>query len=407
MIPIPSNISSLMQILVGETSQISNSPTTVFNAERIAFLAELSQNLLAHKEARALPDVVSFAYWSRRANLMRMADRFAGARDLRMGLGLSFHICPANVPINFAFSMAFGLLSGNTCVIRLPSKHSATLNVMVEVIDKLIKKQSYSTLASELMLVRYDRNDEISRFWMSVADGRIVWGGDTTVDHMRGMPCRPRSREVAFPDRYSIAAVDPSAVLALNNVELQALCLRLFNDMYLMDQAACSSPQLLVWVGNPEEAEEAKARFWPEIERLAKSRYMPQAVQIMDKYVQACRNAVNNDQVISIKRHSNQLYRVQLSGVSERQDECRGYYGTIHEVTFDTLEPLAPMITEKYQTLTYFGLDLTQIREFIIKNRLRGIDRVVPVGKALDMDIVWDGYEIISVLSRYVVLDFS
>jgi len=396
-----------MQILIGDPNQISNSPTTVFNADRVAFLADLSRKLLAHKVARALPDVVSFAYWSRRANLMRLADKYTEDEVLRMGLGLSFHICPANVPINFAFSMAFGLLSGNTCVLRLPSKSTPTLEVMVDVIGSLLKESEYSTLASELMLVRYDRNDEVNRFWMSVADGRIVWGGDTTVDYMRSMPCRPRSREVAFPDRYSIAAVNPSAVLALDKTELQALCLRFFNDMYLMDQAACSSPQLLVWVGDLVEAEEAKARFWPEIERLAKSRYMPQAVQIMDKYVQACRNAVSNDQVISIKRDSNQLYRVQLSGVSERQDECRGYYGTIHEVTFNTLEPLVPMITEKYQTLTYFGLDITQIRAFIVKNRLRGIDRVVPIGKALDMDIVWDGYEIISTLSRYVALDFS
>jgi hypothetical protein len=174
-----------------------------------------------------------------------------------------------------------------------------------------------------------------------------------------------------------------------------------------MDQAACSSPQLLVWVGDHVEAEEAKARFWPEIQRLAKLRYMPQAVQIMDKYVQACRNALNNEQVIVINRDSNQLYRIQLSGVSDRQDECRGYCGTIHEVTFDTLELLAPMITAKYQTLTYFGLDISQIGEVITENRLRGIDRVVPIGKALDMDIVWDGYEIISALSRYVVLDSS
>ena len=250
-IHIPNNISSLMHILAGENSKISNSPTTVFNSERITFLAELSQNLLAHKEARALPDVVSFAYWSRRANLMRMAENFTDSRDLRMGIGLLFHICPANVPINFAYSMAFGLLSGNTSVIRLPSKNSSTLNVMVEVIDKLIKKQAYSTLESALTLVRYDRNDDVSRFWMSVADGRILWGGDATVEHMRRMPCRPRSREVAFPDRYSMAAINPSALLALNKAELQAFCLRLFNDIYLMEQAACSSPQLLVWVGNP------------------------------------------------------------------------------------------------------------------------------------------------------------
>ena len=403
---IPNNISNLMQILTGESSKVSNSPTTVFNALRLAFLAELSQNLLSHKDARAFPDVISFAYWSRRANLMRMADRFIGVSDIRMGLGLTFHICPANVPINFAFSMAFGLLSGNTCVIRLPSKHSATVNLMVEVINNLLSKQPYSTLASELILTRYDRNDEVSRFWMSVADGRIVWGGDTTVNHMRGMPCRTRSREVAFPDRYSFAAINPSAVLQLDKVDLQSLCHKFFNDMYLMDQAACSSPQLLVWVGNHIEAEKAKVRFWPQIERLAKLRYMPQPVQIMDKYVQACMSIVNNAQVIDVKRDSNQLYRIQLSGVSLRQDECRGYNGTIHEVTFDTLDPLIPLITERYQTLTYFGIDIEQAKGFITKNNLRGIDRIVPIGKALDMDIVWDGYEIVSTLSRYVVLDF-
>jgi hypothetical protein len=404
---IPNSISSQMQVLVGESNQISNSPTAVFTAERIAFLAELSHRLLAHKEARALPDVVSFAYWSRRANLMRMADRFTSAGDLRFGLGLSFHICPANVPINFAFSMAFGLLSGNTSVVRLPSKNSPTLSVIVEIISELIKTQSYLTLASALMLVRYDRNDQVNRFWMSVADGRIVWGGDSTVDYMRTLPCRTRSREVAFPDRYSFAVLDPCAVLALENTELQTLCLRLFNDMYLMDQMACSSPQLLVWVGDPEKAEQAKAHFWPVIEHLARLRYFPEPVQIMDKFVQACRSSFNNNQVIEIKRHGNQLYRVQLSGVSPRQEESRGYYGTIHEVTFDTLEPLTQMITEKYQTLTYFGLDISEIKEFIIKNRLRGIDRVVPIGKALNMDIVWDGYEIIPALSRYVDLDFS
>jgi hypothetical protein len=395
-----------MGILVGKPSQISNLPITVFNSERINFLADLSQCLLANKEARALPDIVSFAYWSRRANLLKMADRFIDTKDLRMGLGLSFHICPANVPINFAYSMAFGLLSGNTSVIRLPSNDSPTLKIMVELIDKLIK-QSYSTLDSELVFLRYEHNEEISRFWMSVADGRIVWGGDTTVNYMRSLPCRPRSREVAFPDRYSIAVVNPSAVLALDSADLKALCLRLFNDIYLMNQAACSSPQLLVWMGNPQEAENAKARLWPEIESLAQSLYKPQAVQIMDKFTQACVIALNNDQVIRIIRNKNHLYRIHLSGVSERQDECRGYFGTVHEITFNTLDPLVQIISDKYQTLSYFGIDTTRIREFITKNRLRGIDRIVPIGKALDMDLIWDGYDIVSALSRNITFDFK
>ena len=33
---------------------------------------------------------------------------------------------------------------------------------------------------------------------------------------------------------------------------------------------------------------------------------------------------------------------------------------------------------------------------------IRGIDRVVPIGKTLDISTIWDGYDIISQLSRYI-----
>jgi hypothetical protein len=401
---IPSKVSDLMNVLIGEISQVSNSPVTVFNKQRIEFLAELSRRLLADKDARTMPDIVSFAYWSRRANLTRLADEFGGDKVLRVGLGLSFHICPANVPINFAFSMAFGLLSGNTCVVRLPSKRSPTSDLLIEVIRKLISEEPYSSMADELMLIRFNHSDEVNRFWMSAADGRVIWGGDATIDYMRSMPSRARSREVSFSDRYSITAVNPSAVLALDDNNLEALCLRLFNDIYLMDQAACSSPQLLVWVGDERDVERAKARLWPQIENLANSRYNPQAIQIMDKFVQACKYVVNNDQVIDVKQHGNKLCRIELSDVLECQDQFRGYFGTIHEVTFPTLEPLASVINESYQTITYFGLDLIELKNFIVDYKLRGVDRVVPIGNALDMDLVWDGYEIVSALSRRINL---
>jgi hypothetical protein len=34
---------------------------------------------------------------------------------------------------------------------------------------------------------------------------------------------------------------------------------------------------------------------------------------------------------------------------------------------------------------------------------LRGIDRVVPVGRAIDMGLVWDGYDIVTSLSREII----
>ena len=42
--------------------------------------------------------------------------------ELRLGVGLAFHITPSNMPTNFAYSLLFGLLSGNSNIIKVPSR---------------------------------------------------------------------------------------------------------------------------------------------------------------------------------------------------------------------------------------------------------------------------------------------
>ena len=402
MIHIPNEISEKSTILSGSQHWISNKPVPIFDKGRISFLADLSRQLLADIDVRNMPDVVSFAYWCRQANLSRLAQNRTPCKNLRIGLGLSFHICPSNVPINSAFSMAFGLLSGNACAIRLPSKDSPTLRVLVKAISKLLCEKRYEYLTDYLILMRFERDDLLNKFWMSVADGKIIWGGDNTLEQIRSFKSKPRSREVAFPDRYSICVINPNSINSLNASELRKLCEELFNDLYLMDQAACSSPQLLVWVGSESLVEEAKKKLWPAMLNMAKSRYSITPVQVIDKFVQACLHTENNPNVVNIKRHENILYRLELSGLQLSQEKYRGYFGLIHEISFENFEFLAEIVNEKYQTLTYFGIDPMIIRKNILEQRLRGIDRVVPIGKALDMDLIWDGYNIVDSLSREI-----
>ena len=38
----------------------------------------------------------------------------------------------------------------------------------------------------------------------------------------------------------------------------------------------------------------------------------------------------------------------------------------------------------------------------MVNNRLSGIDRAVPIGKALDIGVFWDGYNILGSLSRII-----
>jgi len=49
-------------------------------------------------------------------------------------------------------------------------------------------------------------------------------------------------------------------------------------------------------------------------------------------------------------------------------------------------------------------VDREALRDFVVSNRLSGIDRVVPVGSALDISVIWDGYDIVRTLSR--IIDF-
>lgn len=402
MIHIPDNVLNKMRVLVGSTHGLSNTPTEAFDTRRVRFLAQLSRRLLADPRVRALPDVATFAYWCRQANLSHMAATSKVVGRFQMGLGLTFHICPANVPVNFAFSMAFGLLSGNSNVLRLPSKSSPAAELLLEAIRKELDDPAHSQVRQALLLVRFERDDDVNRFWMSVADGRIVWGGDATVAHMRSFSTKARSREVAFADRYSICVLEPNSILEMDEPALRGFCQRLFNDIYLMDQAACSSPQLCVWIGAQKAVALAQARLWPALAEHAERHYELQAVQVMDKFVQICRHALSQAEARQIFRHQNILYRVELANAGSHQDDCRGYFGTVHEVVFASLDQLAPLVNERYQTLCVQGVATEVVREFIVRNGLRGIDRVVPVGRALDMEIIWDGYDLIGSLSRLI-----
>jgi hypothetical protein len=58
------------------------------------------------------------------------------------------------------------------------------------------------------------------------------------------------------------------------------------------------------------------------------------------------------------------------------------------------------------QTIAWWGLSEATLRELATVAGARGVDRVVPVGKALDFSIVWDGINLLDDFSRKVSLIF-
>ena len=66
------------------------------------------------------------------------------------------------------------------------------------------------------------------------------------------------------------------------------------------------------------------------------------------------------------------------------------------------MEDLLPVLGKQSQTISYFGMDGHEIQQFAIDHGVRGVDRVVPVGKTMDLTFKWDGFDMIETMSRYV-----
>ena len=56
------------------------------------------------------------------------------------------------------------------------------------------------------------------------------------------------------------------------------------------------------------------------------------------------------------------------------------------------------------QTISYHGIPAEDLRNLIIENGINGVDRIVPIGKALDMGFNWDGHNLLSKFSREINL---
>lgn len=378
------------------TADIVNAPIRVYDDTACAFIAELSAEILKSPLARTYPDLSALAFWGRKANLQKLKEAFGDTAG-RLGRGLCFHIAPSNIPVNFAFTYLFGLLAGNANIVRLPSKTFPQIDALCDLMKKVLPK--YPEIEKRTAFVRYPRSDEITAEFCKIADARMIWGGDKTIANIKSLPASPRCVDIAFADRYSLAMIDGEAVLKADNAQMKRLAENFYNDTWLMDQNACSSPQIILWIN---DGEGARAKFWNAALAVAEAKYALQDAVSVDKYTLFCTEAVTNGNAESFTRNGNLLYREEVKALTPDIINHRGKGGYFFEHALTDLSELCAVITEKFQTITYFGIDAVALREELIAANVRGIDRIVPVGKAMDIDVIWDGHDLVGELSRIV-----
>lgn len=393
-------------IIWGDIASACGQPATeIFSDVACSFISQVSRELLISRRYADWPDLVTLGYFSRRANLEKMRERaFKPSGEIRLGRGVVLHIAPANVPVNFAYSFFFGLLAGNANIVRLPSRDFSQVDDLMAIFTKLFRTKDYFDIGRKAVFVRYPSDDDVVTGELSLlADARVVWGGDGTVEALRRHSISPRCVDVNFSDRYSFCALDADTVGRLTDRELARLAHDFYNDSYLFDQGACSSPRLVVWRASAQDTiEKAKDLFWSAVRVKVESNYSLSAVDAVDKFAGLCSSLIKMGCGVKTSVHSNLLYIVDIGRVPDSSGDLEGRYGTFYEFRVDELRDLSRFITPRFQTMSYFGFSNEELKRFVLGTGVRGLDRLVPVGRALSMSETWDGYDIIRSLSRIV-----
>lgn len=367
-----------------------------------AFLNEVSRKLLADSEAKTYPDVVTFAFFCRKANVEQMKNAYNGRLQGRLGRGVTFHIAPSNVPINFAYTLVAGLLAGNRCIVRASSKDFAQTRIVCKAFCCVAEMPEYEDMKNIFSVVMFDHSAKVMDFFSSICDIRVIWGGDNTIAEIRKSPLQPRATEITFADRYSFAVFDAEYVVQLNDEEMKKVAQAFYNDTYLYDQNACSSPRLIVWLGNKELCSKAKEKFWNAIHENISSKYSFAPILSVDKLTAQYKCALELDAAKIEQSLCNLITRVMLKRLPQNLNEYTCAGGFYLEYETENLVDIVPVVTRKFQTLSYLGADAAELQNFVVQNGLSGVDRIVPVGKTADFALVWDGYDLIEGMSRAV-----
>ena len=372
-----------------------------FCDEVMAFLQNLSATLLKDTAARNYPDVVAFAFWCRKGALRAMKEHH-NSQPLSLGRGVVFHIAPSNVPVNFVYSLIAGLLAGNVNVVRVPSRDFPQVEIICAALRQLLKQEEFRLLDNHVVLIRYDKDDKITDFFSSHCDVRVIWGGDQSITDIRRSPLPTRSFDITFADRYSLCVINADDYPGIGDPA--RIAQDFYNDTYLFDQNACTAPHLVVWLGMEDNVRKAQELFWDSLHLVVAEKYQLPPVSAVDKCADAYRFAASSGDCHIRKMKDNLIVRVQLDRLTQGIEDARSTCGLFYEYEAKALNEIVSIINRKFQTLACYGLEPATMKNFIKENRPSGIDRIVPIGRALDFSLVWDGYDLIGMLSRKVVM---
>ncbi|GAE32146.1 acyl-CoA reductase [Halalkalibacter hemicellulosilyticus] len=376
-----------------------------FSPVVLDFLQDLSRVLMKDTVMRQYPDMVALGYWLRKARIYEMRKEFYKQNENKVikARGAVLHFAPSNVDTIFIYSWVVSLLSGNTNIIRVSRRENVQLERLIDLLVHLLDQGDYEAIKKRTCICRYEHDVNVTAFLSQYCHCRVIWGGDDTVRTIRSIPLAPLATELVFANRFSSAVLSAESVLHHSEEQLGKLAHNFYNDAFWFDQLACSSPRLVAWVGKDRDILEAKDRFWKAL--LHEVHVQGYAISPASKmlrtstaYFFAATDAIEKLETPL----SSEIMRLHTSDLSATIRSRHCGMGMFIETDLAHLDELIPYIRDEDQTITHHGFEKEELVQMIEKLNGRGVDRLVPIGQALQFNHVWDGYNMFMYFTREI-----
>jgi hypothetical protein len=389
------------------TDFISRASLSIFDDLSINFLSTLSKKILETNGIKNYPELVALAYWLRKANLSSIINSFKNKIEdceIITPRGLAFHIAPANVDSIFLYSWALSLLIGNLNVVRISHKINEQLSLLLKILQEIFQDDKWLPIAERNIIITYPKDEKINTFISEKSDVRILWGGDETIKSIRTLPTKSATKDILFADKFSYTVVNSKKYFSLSDVEKAKVAKAFYNDSYWFEQMACSSPRFVIFIGDEDECKASSEIFWKFLEEELHKKSIIDSLDIaMEKLVyefESISQTTLRQKADLPKSVKPAVLKVKIEELTKFRETCGG--GFFFECFVNNLNFLSKYVSYKDQTLTYYGFSKEELKDFALRVNGAGIDRIVPIGQALNFSPIWDGYSLFYELSKHV-----
>ncbi|WP_371802842.1 acyl-CoA reductase [Candidatus Lokiarchaeum ossiferum] len=401
-------------------SQIQEGARILKSIPKVAILDifhEYSKNLIKSPKVNQVEGVAFLSSWLKRNNFSQIVnknfqtmdylDHFIGEKKRLKAQprGLACHWIAGNVPTLGLFSLFQSIFVGNANLLRIPPKSHSTMIALLDVFNNTQSESGWSghDLLKSVGILYYDRvNHKANLEFSDIADIRIVWGGGSAVKAITGLPKNAHCEDIIFGPKYSFAVFDKD-MLASDQLKRQLRFL--VSDIFLFDQAACTSPHVVFFergilpfeelVSQLQDAFKRAARQFPKID--ADPYISSKIINIRAQYALDLQKKVicpiENDWTILINSN------IQLEDPVESR--------TIFLKEVDSVMEALPLITKKIQTIGCAISDKEKLVAFADEATFKGVSRCVNLGQMHLFDSPWDGMLFMSRLVNWTTLYYG